>query len=210
VLVSHAFAGKATSRGRGPGTQSYASVAAAQPYGIIALRRRGVRYGWVGVGLAVLGLTYVGPIVAAFRLPAVPSQTAALPALSIPAVGFPRLHVPRVHAVAPRPRLAPRPPLTPTKTSAPAPALTSRAIHHPPRKATTATRRIMRHRVPVVSDTHSQGLPPTPAQKAKAEDPFAEAAVVEDSIGAPVELSDSASTAPPAAASDSFAGAPVV
>src|SRR5436853_7680 len=46
---------------RGVGTGSYAAVAAEQPFGLVALRFRGVRYWWAGLGLAVLGPLYAAP-----------------------------------------------------------------------------------------------------------------------------------------------------
>ena len=78
-------------------------MAAAQPYGLTALRFRGIRYWWAGIGLAVLGLLYVGPIAAALQQPSLPTQTATvpLPGLSIPAISFPLFKTPNVHAVAP-------------------------------------------------------------------------------------------------------------
>lgn len=92
---------------RGGATGSYASVAAAQPYGLIAMRRRGVRYWWASLGMVVLVLWYVGPIGVALRQHqfARPAAATPLPALSLPAVTLPQFRVPTVKKLAPLPSL---------------------------------------------------------------------------------------------------------
>src|SRR5438034_3685377 len=76
-------------RGKRGTTSAYASVAVAQPYGLVALRFRGIKYWWSGLGLAVLAALYVTPIAAVFRQPALAPPSVRLPALSVPAIGFP-------------------------------------------------------------------------------------------------------------------------
>src|SRR5256885_5276853 len=83
--------------GEGDATGSYASVAAAQPFGLTALRFRGIRYWWAGLGLLVLGAAYIGPVVLAFRQPAAAAPSVPLPALSVPSVAFPLLRTPTLH-----------------------------------------------------------------------------------------------------------------
>src|SRR5262249_45354261 len=141
----------------------------------------GVRYWWTGLGLTVLVLLYVVPVAAAFRVPATPPSSTPLPALSIPAVGFPQLRVPSVR------RLAPLPPLAHQTAAAPR---TSAA------QKTGTGRHVVRRRVPVVSDTHSQGPPSSSTQK-KQKDAFAAAPVVDDTIGLPVQLPAAASSPAP-------------
>src|SRR4051812_5700963 len=95
-------AGERTNWGEGDATGSYASVAAAQPWGLTALRFRGVRYWWAGLGVLVLGLMYLVPIAAAFRQPAVSTQSSdPLPALEVPSFSFPLFRVPTVHRLKP-------------------------------------------------------------------------------------------------------------
>src|SRR4029079_2436445 len=157
---------------RGVGTDTYAAVAATQPYGLTAMRVKGVRYWWTGLGLLVLVLTYVAPVAASFRVPSMPARTTSLPALAIPAVQFPVLRVPKVHAQAP---LAP----LPKASTAAAPQSAA---------PQTTTRKVVRHRVPVVSDVHSQLPPKSKSATRKAKDPFAGVPIVDDSIGTPLNL----------------------
>ena len=84
-------------------TSGYASVAVANPYGLTALRYRGVKYYWVGISLLVLSIVYVAPLVAALRAPSFPGPTTPLPALALPNVPVPLLRVPTVHRLAPLP-----------------------------------------------------------------------------------------------------------
>ena len=137
------------------------------------MRMRGVRYWWAGIGLLVLALMYASPVLATFRTPSLPGSTPPLPALSVPQIAFPQLQVPKVHRLASLPAL-PR---------------TSPAAHAAP-----AARQAVSHRVPVISDKHRQAATPQSAQK-KAKDPFANVAVVSDSVGSPLNL-----PAPPPAA----------
>ena len=144
------------------------------------MRFRGVRYWWAGIGLVVLILLYALPIAAVFRQPTIPARTLPLPVLSLPSVGFPLLRVPKVHRLAALPAV-------PHSTHA-AQRTAGAAVPH-------AAQKISRQRVPVVSDSHSQVTPQTAAQKAAPKDPFAEAPVVVDTIGAPIELPATASAA---------------
>jgi hypothetical protein len=153
---------------KGDATSSYASVAAAQPYGLTALRFRGIRYWWAGLGLVVLGFAYVGPVVAAFRQPPVPARPTPLPQLSIPALGFPLLREPKLHPQAPLPAL-PRHAATP---------------QHAPVAHATAQKTVAPQRVPVVTDSHAQA-PRAKSTSKQPKDPFANATVVEDDIGTP-------------------------
>ncbi|HET7129920.1 MAG TPA: hypothetical protein VFJ93_12675, partial [Gaiellaceae bacterium] len=131
-----------------------------------------MRYWWAGLGLLVLVAMYAVPVAAVFKQPTIAAVQTPLPALSLPDIGFPLLHVPALRHPAPLPALpkAPRiaqPRITPT-------------AH--------ATRTQAPTRVPVVSDSHAQ-FPRAKAQDTTApKDPFANVAVVEDDIGAPIEL----------------------
>ena len=150
------------------GIDSYASIATVQPYGLIALRSRGIKYWWSGLGLLVLGFMYVAPMAASFRVPAYPTRTSSLPSLSVPAVPFPAFSVPALRPQAPLP-----------------------ALHRSPSSAAAATnarRRTHTVRVPIVTDTHTQAAAPHAQRKAPAKDLFAGAPVVSDSIGIPTAL----------------------
>ena len=84
----------------------YAAVAAANPYGFVALRSRGVKYYWAGLGLVVLVALYAAPIAAVFKQAAIPAPAKALPNLAVPNFSIPLLRVPKLNAVAPLPPLA--------------------------------------------------------------------------------------------------------
>ncbi|MBV8479401.1 MAG: hypothetical protein JOY72_03775, partial [Actinobacteria bacterium] len=79
----------------------YASVAAANPYGLVALRARKVKYLWSALSILVLASLYVAPLVLVFRQPAIPATVTPLPSLSLPNVAAPILRVPKLHALAP-------------------------------------------------------------------------------------------------------------
>jgi hypothetical protein len=143
------------------------------------MRMRGVRYWWAGLGLLVLSLLYIGPVAASFRMPALPARTSPLPALSVPRVAFPQLQIPKLRMQAPLPAL---PRATKTKAGSPAQA------------ATTG----VRHRVPVVSDTHSQRATAPTTEAEKPIDPFANVPVVNDSVGSPLNLPTPTPAAAPA------------
>ena len=118
------------------------------------------------MGLLVLALMYASPVLATFRTPSLPGSTSPLPALSVPQVAFPQLQVPKVHRLASLPAL---------QRTSPA---------HAASAAPAAARHAVSQRVPVISDKHRQAATPQGAQK-KAKDPFANAAVVTDSVGTP-------------------------
>jgi hypothetical protein len=159
----------------------YAAVAAANPYGFVALRSRGVKYYWAGLGLVVLAAMYAMPIAAVFRQAAIPAPSKPLPNLAIPNVAIPLLRVPKLHALAPLPPLA--------KAHAPAPTA-AQQTHAP------AATKPVRRRVPVISDTHTQVAPTAKASSSKPTDPFASAPVVSDEVGTPVALPSTTAAAP--------------
>ena len=158
------------------GTGSYAAVAADQPFGLVALRFRGVRYWWAGLGLFVLVALYAAPIGESFRQPSLPAKTTPLPGLSIPAVSFPLFHAPALRRQAPLPAL-PHRAAPVTHATAPTPATTARP------------------RVPVVSDVHAEAPRAAATKQAAPKDPFANAPVVSDNIGTPVALPATATQA---------------
>jgi hypothetical protein len=147
----------------------------------------------VGICLLTLVLTYVMPMVAALRVPAV---TNPLPRMSIPLVRIPTLTVPKLHA-APKPAAAPK--LSSNKAAAAA------AAHRRARKA-------VKRRVPVITDKYTQAAAAATTKKSKA-DPFAKVPIVEDMVGAPPIILPAAApavaTAPktPAPAASATAGA---
>ncbi|HEY2543485.1 MAG TPA: hypothetical protein VGH92_10595, partial [Gaiellaceae bacterium] len=161
----------------------YAGVATANPYGIVAVRTRGLKYWWASISIALLGTMYASPLVTALLRPgAFPRSVSTLPAVSIPAVVAPVLRVPTLHSL---------PPLPQAKTSASA----AKTAHAP---ATRAVRR--RVRVPVVADHHTQIV--AAAKPAKTlPDPFAKAPTVADDVGdlGNVPSAALASTSPPSA-----------
>src|SRR5207237_3188509 len=103
------------------------------------------------------------------------------PALSVPAIGFPLLRVPKVHAQTP---LAP----LPHRVAAAA----------KPAARPVPIRKVVRHRVPVVSDAHAQAPQAPTTQSGTPKDPFAAAPVVEDTVGTPMTLAATPAQAPPA------------
>jgi hypothetical protein len=168
------------------GTGSYAAVAAQQPFGLVALRFRGIKYWWAGLGLAVLVALYAAPIGASFRQPSLPATTTPLPSLTLPAVGFPLFKAAKLH------RLAPLPPLTHHASTA---AAATRQAAQP------VTQRTQPLTVPVVTDVHAQApRGATTKSNATPKDPFVNVPVVSDNIGSPVSLAASAPAAPAAAA----------
>ena len=182
------------------GIHSYAAIARAQPYGLIALRSRGIKYWWTGLGLVVLGLMYVAPLAASFRVPSIGATSKpALPVLTLPSVPVPVFSVPKVHALAPLP---PVHRAAPSAASSPAQAATARkSTHTHPLSA------------PVVTDSHSQVVaPPSSASGATNKDSFANAPTVSDSIGVPVAIPVAAPvhTAPPSTDAVAPAVTPVV
>ena len=101
-----------------------------------------------------------------------------LPTLSVPLVEIPTLGVPKLHAA---PKAAPKP-----------------TIKTPAQGATTkhGTRKLVKRRVPVHTDTYQQSAAATSAPKKKAPaDPFAKVPIVQDTVGAPPIMAD---TTPPA------------
>src|SRR4051794_414392 len=169
---------------RGTALNAYAAVASQNPYGLTALRLRGIKYVWVTISLAVLVGMYAGPIAAVIKQPSVDVPVAALPKLAIPNAAPPLLSVPKVHAL---------PALPPLRAASRAHATV------PPAKSPATTRKVVRHKVPVVSDKHTQVAASKGGAKSAPKDPFASAPVVDDQIGLPVAL--------PAAASDATAPA---
>src|SRR3954447_8397688 len=154
-------------------TNGYAVVAAANPYGLTAMRVRGVRYVWATLGVLVLAVMYAAPVVAVFRQPALPGRTTPLPNLAFPNVALPILRVPTLHPLAPVP-------------AAPPAAHHSTALHA---LAPTKTRKVARRTtVPVVSDTHTQVAPTAAAKKSAPKDPFANVPTVSDEVGVVVAL----------------------
>jgi len=125
--------GRDWGEGEGKATDGYALVAAANPYGLTAMRRRGVKYWWAGLGLLVLALMYVAPVAAVFRQPAFTAAPTPLPNIAFPNFGVPLLRVPKLHAAPPMPA-----PLRVHHASAPA--------------AQHVVRKVVRHTVPVISD----------------------------------------------------------
>src|SRR5204863_8864313 len=140
-------------------------------FGLTALRFRGLRYWFAGVGLLALVLPY-GGAVAALGQPAYQAPVKGISLLAAPVFAFPQLRVPklRVPPAPPRARHA-----APT-THAPAPVTS----------APTRTRRhVVRRKLPVVSDLHSL-TPKASKPEGAPKDPFADVAVVEDAIGDPL------------------------
>src|SRR3954469_2501054 len=125
------------SRERVGALSAYAVVASENPYGLTALRMRGIKYVWVTISLAVLVGMYAGPIAAVIKQPSVDVPVAALPKLAIPNAAPPLLSVPKVH---------PLPALPPLRAASRAHATV------PPAKSPATTRKVVRHKVPVVSD----------------------------------------------------------
>ena len=144
-------------------TGSYAAVAAEQPLGLTALRFRGIRYWWAGIGITVLVLLYIGPIAAALRQPAVPAPTTPLSSLSLPSAAFPLLRVPRVRPLAPLP---------PTRNAQASP-------HRSAQKTAPAAH------VPVVSDSYEL-VPQAASRTAAPADPTGNAPTVVDTTGVPM------------------------
>ena len=133
-----------------------------------ALRFRGIRYWWAGIGISVLAFLYVGPIAAALRQHSFAGPTTPLTALTVPSAALPLLRVPTLH------RLAPLPPLHAAKAAG--------ASH-------TTSPTAVRSRVPVVTDSYSlvggaSGIAPTKTPV----DLFQSTPTVSESVGAPVQL----------------------
>ena len=175
--------------GAGVSTLSYTTAVTrqpyGQPYGLNALRVRGVRYWWAALGFTVLVFPSFAAVAVAIRQPAPARAGRPLPTLSLPAVQFPMLRVPKLQ------RLAPLPPL-----------------HHPSAaipSATTASPKLVRRRVPILTNTYSSQPPSTStaaAQQYSAAAPAATAAippptapVVESTVGTPVDLMAAATAA---------------
>jgi hypothetical protein len=156
---------------------------------LTALRVRGIRYLWAGLGLAVLAFVYVGPLAAALQQSPVSPRASSLPALSIPEVRFPLLATRKVR----RP-----PPLPPARVSAPRTTVVVRSTVH----------EVTRH-IPVLSDVHAQIVPPNARQDSTSKDPFANAAVVEDDVGAPVVIPSTPAPTMPAQPDTAAASAAV-
>src|SRR4051794_8253430 len=158
----------------GLATNGYAAVAAANPYGLTAMRVRGVRYVWALLGVLVLAAMYTAPIVAVFRQPALPGRTTPLPNLAFPNVALPLLRVPKLHALAPLPA---------RQTQASAAAAGIHPLQGVP------VRRDVRHTLPVVTDAHTTLSPGTSVGHAKPKaDPFAKVPTVSDDTGGPMAL----------------------
>jgi hypothetical protein len=156
------------SRGReGTGLVSYATVgAAADPLSLAALRVRGLRYWFAGIGLLALAIPYTSAL-AALRQPSYVPPTKPLPMIGVPAVAFPLLRVPKLHA-------APKAVAEHAQHAAAAPAAAAQPVKH--------VRKVVRRRLPVVADTHST-QPGAKQAPAKPADPFLKVPVVEDDIG---------------------------
>ena len=186
-MISSAWGGSA-SLGRGSALNAYASVAANNPWGIVALRSRGIKYVWSILGLVVLVALYAGPILAAFRTPAFAAPVDSLPALAVPRLPAPLLSKPKLHPLAPLPPLA--------------------ASHAAGAKAQAsspqATRKAVRQKAPVVVDKHAQ-VEAAKKSSGAAKDPFANAPVVVDTVGMPVALP---AASPAGAGSSAAAPAP--
>ena len=165
---------------------------------LLGLRERAIRLWLAGIGLLAFGVSYISPMVLAATQPAV-QPAVVLPSMTLPLVDFPSLAVPKI--VAPRAVPAAATHTTATTTtpaSAPAPAQRSvrkvagRVVpqmgppYTPRSQAVTRTRT-----VPVVRNNYNLLAPAEKTPKEKA-DPFAKAAVVEDSVGAPQSLGDTA------------------
>ncbi|HTZ05978.1 MAG TPA: carbohydrate-binding protein, partial [Gaiellaceae bacterium] len=162
-------------RGRNA-TSAPAYVAAADSFSLIRLRQRRARIWLTAAGIVSLATIYVGPLAIALSRAAVaPVSTAGpLPELKLPYESFARLNVPKLHAA----------PVV-------APVSAIPAIHAP------ATPR----RVPVVTDSYTLGAP-APASPSTQASALANAPVVVDEAGTPVNVTTTTTTAasPPAAA----------
>ena len=133
-----------------------------------ALRFRGIRYWWAGIGISVLAFLYVGPIAAALRQHSFAGPTTPLTALTVPSAALPLLRVPTLH------RLAPLPPLHAAKAAG--------ASH-------TTSPTAVRSRVPVVTDSYSLvGGASGIARTNTPVDLFQSTPTVSESVGAPVQL----------------------
>src|SRR5205814_530100 len=156
----------------------------ADGWSLASLRFRTLRYWFAGIGLLSLTLLYVNPLViSAIRAPAI---TDSLPEVVVPLVPFPTLAVPKVQRPAP---LATTPA---TPTHAASRTHTVRISGAPfagryGRDSLAAEAGRRTHRVPVVTDRHSL-TPPQQKAKKKVKDPFANATVVQDAVGAPPVL----------------------
>ena len=147
-----------------------------------ALRFRGIRYWWAGIGISVLAFLYVGPIAAALRQPSFVGSTTPLAALTVPNAALPLLRVPKVH------RLAPLPPLHAAKAARATPG---------------ASPTVVRHRVPVVTDSYSLvGTATGIARTNTPVDLFQSTPAVSDTVGTVVQLPavKAPAAAPPAPA----------
>jgi len=82
-------------------TDGYAHVAAANPYGLVAMRIRGVRYWWAGAGVLMLFVMYAAPVAAVFRQPSTEAPRMTLPNVAFPSFRIPVLKVPKIHPIAP-------------------------------------------------------------------------------------------------------------
>ena len=171
------------------------ATAVAQPdlISLLALRQRAIRYWLAAIGLAAFGMAYAGPIALAIRAPSI-TPTVVLPALDLPTVTFPSFSVPALHAAPVVPNVAEQP-----RTHAPAHAVRHQIVtaHGRPSAPDTPARKTRVVHLPVVKDAHSQlsAKESNTNTKTKA-DPFAKAAVVEDSVNAEPGMPEAA-TAPP-------------
>jgi hypothetical protein len=136
---------------------------------LVAVRRRGLKYAWTGIGVLVLVSMYAAPTAAVFSRAAVAAPRVALPNLATPALPAPLLRVPKLHLLPALPAVATAPALPASKLV--------------PKAQRTTHRKLVRRRIPVVSDRHSQVALSDRAAKQTPHDPFADAPVVDDAIG---------------------------
>src|SRR6187551_3916910 len=134
----------------GGGTASSTAVLEIEPLSLIGLRRRAVRFWLAGLSLLGFAVAYVGPLVAAFELPAVssPAIVTPLPALTLPTVTFTGLKVPKV---SPPVRQA----AMPERSAAPTPRVSQQSAAQASARPVPQTRSAAAEQVPVVTDQYT-------------------------------------------------------
>src|SRR5688572_5553090 len=191
VALSSSFAAVGAGRVRGEHDikgQTTRAFALSEP-SIEGLRRGVVGRAILVTGMLALVLSYLFPVVLPFVAPELPSvqRGGALPALEVPTYSFPMLSVPT------KPDVPAAQPLPAAKSS---PATAMPAIRTTPSNASAP-----RASVPVVDNVYT--VVPQPQQAKPESDPFANAPIVETTVGTvPVlpEVSAPAPTAEPAVA----------
>ena len=155
----------------GEGARCPTPVMALEP-SLIALRRRKVAGPFIAAAMLSFVFTYVAPMALALRIPSV---TAALPTVQVPAFDFPAIPVQKLHA--------------------------PQAVHHAARSYAHTVRTVRRVplampppvyratqssvvRAHVVTNKFELARPAKHASTTVATDPFANAPVVENAIGA--------------------------